>query len=205
MSMNLTTEGRHCARLLMALIALPLSMAACTASTSASVKSSAATAQAWKLALGTLRLEATLQAVDSNSAEQLLPLWQLMGELSTNSAAAPQELFAVVDEIQTTMTAEQVDAIDEMALSAHDFEDPAASADASSASASSGGGMPIKAVVGGGAPPDGGGSMPGGGDMPQGQNSGSATRGATTAAASGIYQQVISLLQRKLQGWARMT
>jgi len=183
----------------MVIAALPLSMAACTASASASLDSSA---QARELALGTLRLEGTSQAVDSQSAAQLLPLWQLMDELSTNSAAAPQEISAVVGQIRATMTTEQIGAIDDMQLSAADL---AGSTSAASSSASSSGDtarVPMEAVVGGGAPPGVGGGIPGDGGMPpgaSGQNSGSTIGSETSPAPAGVYRQVISLLQSKLQ------
>jgi hypothetical protein len=201
---KVTTRVQHFGRRLlvgMAIAALALSMAACTASSSASLDSSA---QARRLALGTLRLEGTPQAVDSQLAAQLLPLWQLMEELSANSAAAPQEISAVVDKIRSTMTTAQVGAIDDMTLSASDTADPTPGGDTSTASGSAGGGgMPMEAVVGGGGPPEGGGGIPGGGGMPPGRqagSSGSSSANATTTASSGVYEQVISLLRSKLQG-----
>jgi len=202
MLIRVTTRSQHVVRRLlvgMVIAALPLSMAACTASASASLDSSA---QARELALGTLRLEGTSQAVDSQSAAQLLPLWQLMDELSTNSAAAPQEISAVVGQIRATMTTEQIGAIDDMQLSAADL---AGSTSAASSSASSSGDtarVPMEAVVGGGAPPGVGGGIPGDGGMPpgaSGQNSGSTIGSETSPAPAGVYRQVISLLQSKLQ------
>ena len=68
-----------------------------------------------KLALGTLKLEGTPLAVDKATAAKLLPLWQLLLQLNTSSAAAPQEVTAVIDEIQATMTPAQSQAIDEHA------------------------------------------------------------------------------------------
>jgi hypothetical protein len=207
MLMNITARCRHGARLLLVGVATPallVSMAACTAADSASLSTSTATTRARKLALGTLRLEGTPQAVDSQSAAQLLPLWQLMDELSTNGAAAPQEISAVVDQIRATMTTGQVGAIDEMTLSTSDPAAPASSGDASSPSASTGGGgMPMDAVAGGGMPPDAGGGIPGGGGMPpdpQSQNPASTNSTATSTTSGGVFQQVISLLQSKLQG-----
>jgi hypothetical protein len=203
---NIATRARHLARRLFvgaAIAALLLSMAACTASSSASPGSSSATSQARRLALGTLRLEGTPQAVDSQSAAQLLPLWQLMAELSTSSAAAPQEIAAVVDQIQATMTAEQIGAIDDMALSAGDLTGPAAAASSSTSASGDAAGAPVDAVIGGGVPPAGGGGIPGGqGGVPPGppgQGSGSSSGSTTTTAASSIFEQVVSLLQSKVQ------
>ena len=204
MLMNVTPRGRHILRLILmgtAVAALSVSTAACGVSSSGSLDSSA---QARQLALGTLRLEGTPQAVDSQTAAQLLPLWRLMDELSTSSATAPQEVSAVVDQIRATMTTEQLGAIDDMTLSTGDLAEPAAGTASSGTSAfGDAARVPMEAVVGGGGPPDGGGGIPGGGDMPpgpQGQNSASTTSATTTAARSGVFQQVISLLQSKLQG-----
>jgi hypothetical protein len=206
MLMDVTIRARQSAgRLFLGatITALLLSMSACTASSSASAGSRAAKFQARRLALGTLRLEGTPEAVDPQSAAQLLPLWQLMDELNTNSAAAPQEILAVIQQIRATMTAAQVSAIDELTLSASESADSVSSVEASSTSASPGGNrMPMEVVVGGGMPPDGAGGIPGGEGMPprpQGQNAGPATSGTTTTAPSGVFQQVISLLQSKLQ------
>lgn len=46
-------------------------------------------APALELAAKTLRLEEIDQPIDAEMAAQLLPLWQLMDELSTNGSTAP--------------------------------------------------------------------------------------------------------------------
>jgi hypothetical protein len=73
-----------------------------------------------KLALGTIRLDGTAQAIDPDHAAQLLPLWQLLAQLNGSTSAAPQEITAVVDQIRATMSAEQVKAIDGMQLTSND-------------------------------------------------------------------------------------
>ncbi len=74
-----------------------------------------------KLALGTLKLEGTPQAVDSAMAAKLLPLWQLLHQLNTSTSAAPQEVTAVVDQIQATMNPDQVKAINSMQFTQADI------------------------------------------------------------------------------------
>lgn len=73
-----------------------------------------------KLALGTIKLEGTPEAVDASQAARLLPLWQLMAQLNKSTSTAPQEVTAVMDEIQAGMDPAQVKAIDEMQLTAAD-------------------------------------------------------------------------------------
>lgn len=73
-----------------------------------------------KLALGTIKLEGTAQAIDAKTAAKLIPLWQLMVQLHSSSSAAPQEVTAVLEEIQATMTPSQVNAIDGMSFTSAD-------------------------------------------------------------------------------------
>ncbi len=74
-----------------------------------------------KLAVGTLKLDGTPQAVDSAAAQKLLPLWQLMIQLNSSSTTAPQETAAVVDAIQQALTPARVSAINNMNLTAQDI------------------------------------------------------------------------------------
>jgi hypothetical protein len=74
-----------------------------------------------KLALGTLKLEGTSEAVDPTLAAKLLPLWQLLEQLNGSSSTAPQEVAAVLSQIQATMTAEQVGTISAMQLTSADM------------------------------------------------------------------------------------
>ncbi len=70
------------------------------------------------LALGTLLLEETENAVTPEQAAALLPLWQAIrgGGLQGNA-----ETEAVLKQIKAQMTAEQLSAIDAMALTAEDM------------------------------------------------------------------------------------
>ncbi len=69
-----------------------------------------------QLALGTLRLEETDQAVDEELAAELLPLWQALQSLSNSETTAEAELVAVINQIQDTMSPDQIQAIAEMQL-----------------------------------------------------------------------------------------
>jgi hypothetical protein len=74
-----------------------------------------------KLAIGTLKLENTDLAVASDQAAELLPLWQVINNLSSSDNAAQDEITAVTEQIQETMTPEQLNAIEDMGLSGQDI------------------------------------------------------------------------------------
>ncbi len=74
-----------------------------------------------KLAIGTLKLEGTDQAIASDQATDLLPLWQVLNSLSSSGSAAPEEITAVTEQIQETMTPEQIQAIDNMGITSQDI------------------------------------------------------------------------------------
>ena len=74
-----------------------------------------------KLAIGTLKLEGTDNAVTSDQAAELLPLWQVYSNLSSKDTAAPEEVTALTEQIQGTMTQAQLQAIDNMNLTGQDI------------------------------------------------------------------------------------
>lgn len=67
-----------------------------------------------KLPLGTLMLEQTAYAVTPAQAQELLPLWQMLGALQESATASQVEIDAILDQIQGAMTPEQLAAIEEM-------------------------------------------------------------------------------------------
>ena len=69
-----------------------------------------------QLVLGTLMLEDTELSVDSNQAAQLLPLWKAARSLGSSDTAAAEEVGAVYNQIQATMTPEQIAAIAAMQI-----------------------------------------------------------------------------------------
>ncbi|MFN2299055.1 MAG: hypothetical protein ACK2UB_09405 [Anaerolineales bacterium] len=74
-----------------------------------------------QLILGTLMLEDTEQAVDAEQAAELLPLWQMQKALAASDTASTEEKDALIDQIQETMTREQIRAIAEMQLTQQDL------------------------------------------------------------------------------------
>ena len=73
------------------------------------------------LAIGTLKLEETDQAVAPDQAADLLPLWQVLNSLTTSDTAAQEEIEAILEQIQETMTDEQMAAIEAMELTREDI------------------------------------------------------------------------------------
>jgi hypothetical protein len=74
-----------------------------------------------RLALGTLKLEGTNQALTADQAKTLLPLWKAVKSLSANSASSPIEVQALFDQIKENMTVDQTQAIDKLDLSAENL------------------------------------------------------------------------------------
>jgi hypothetical protein len=185
-------------------------LTACTtgsSNTSSSTTKTDSMAPALELALGTLKLEGTEQAVDSEAAAQLLPLWQLLDELDNNGSAAPAEFTAVTEQIQSTMTSAQIKAIDDMDLTQEDIAAASQSSGSTTAASStttsgaqvvsagadliSGGGAP-----GGGVSPEGGGPMPGG----NARESAASSKTASSTIQPTLIEQVIRLLENRVQG-----
>jgi hypothetical protein len=142
--------------------------------------------------------------VDAESAAHLLPLWQLLQGLSTSGSASPEEITAVVEEIQLNMTSSQLSAIGTMQLASGWTAGPAQSSKSSATTTSSSAAQvaagadtaQIMGDMGAGAPPDGG-----GGPMPSdaGQSTSSSSSKSSTTAAPAAIKQVIQLLQSKVQ------
>lgn len=70
-----------------------------------------------QLIVGTMQLEGTEHAVTAEQAEDLLPLWKAYRGLVTSDTAAQAEVQALLNQIQSTMTSDQLDAIQAMQVS----------------------------------------------------------------------------------------
>ena len=73
-----------------------------------------------KLVVGSFKLEETDLAITSEQAVALLPVWQVYQEVSTSDTAAQAEIDALIEQIQETLTTEQMDAINAMNLTQQD-------------------------------------------------------------------------------------
>jgi hypothetical protein len=74
-----------------------------------------------KLAIGTLKLEGTPQAITKDQAAALLPLWQALKSLSTSNNTAEEEIKALYTQIEESMTPEQVKAIQALTWTEEDM------------------------------------------------------------------------------------
>jgi hypothetical protein len=176
-----------------------------------------------KLALGTFKLEDTAYPVDAAQAANLLPLWKAVRSLSSSETTAPEELNAVYKQIQDTLTAEQLAAIDGMNLSFQDMasigqefglnlgtgqfgnQDPSARATAQAARASgqAGGGTfggPGGGAGPGGGPPTDGGFQGGQGISPEARQTAIASRGGTAGASIGLNSALLDAVIQFLEG-----
>lgn len=149
-----------------------------------------------KLALGTIKLEGTPQAVGASEAAKLLPLWQLMAQLNGSSSTAPQEVTAVLNQIEADMDPAQVKAIGGMQLTAADvfasFQQGGIGSAASGGSSLSGSTTNRSGQRGGGAVFFGGGGFPGGGGGFGASRTGTTANGANTAASAAQAAQQLS-------------
>ena len=69
-----------------------------------------------QLALGTLKLDGTANAITAEQAKSLLPLWQAIVALSGTTTTAEEELTAVQNQIVAALTPAQLQAIGAMQL-----------------------------------------------------------------------------------------
>ena len=167
-----------------------LSLAACSASPSSSANpgstnqngSTGELPATTQIALGTLKLDGTDNAVTAEQAAELLPLWETLRDLSTSDTAAQQEIQALDTQIQETMTDQQKQAITSMNLTRQDmfavlqtqgtgFGNGQQSNNSQNGNSSGNGNRNFTFGQGAGGPPPDGGGFPGGqGFGGQGQN-----------------------------------
>src|SRR5512139_1977641 len=74
-----------------------------------------------QVALGTIKLDGTENAITADQARELLPLWETLQQLEASDTAATQEKEALVSQIQETMTSKQMQAISALGLSRKDM------------------------------------------------------------------------------------
>ena len=105
------------------LVALIVTLVACSkkAATTTTTSSTASLSPEAELVVGTFKLEGTDQAVTAQQAKQMLPLWQTLQTLTSSSTAATEEINALIDQIKSTMTTQQVDKITSMKLTQQDM------------------------------------------------------------------------------------
>jgi hypothetical protein len=178
-----------------------------------------------RLAVGTLALEDTDNAVTPEQAANLLLLWKVAYNLSTADDAKPEDLEVAFEQIQDAMTAGQIEAIESLELTRDNLVDlaeklgidlpedsfPTLSADQQATMQASGqGGMPpAGATPGAGGPGSGGqdGGFPGGmgtppaggGQNPPGDGNPMGRPGGPNGIEDVLYQAIIEFLESKIQ------
>jgi hypothetical protein len=197
------------------IISLVAALAACGSAQSAtSAKSTATTlTQEGQLLVGTFKLENTSLAITSAQASSLLPLWETLQSLASSNTAASQEVDAVVSQIQSSMTAQQVSSITAMKLTRQDLAATAIDTGTAATTAGSAGTvktsaaqLPAGAAAGGNPPSDAGGGMPGATDVQSASQAQTGTTQAVSTPSTGTTEQVsaamikalVALLQKKI-------
>jgi hypothetical protein len=175
-----------------------------------------------KMAVGVFKLDGSANDLSAEQAQQMLVLWQAYVQLTDSDTTATQEKEAVVSQIQSTLTSEQLAAIEALNLRARDVNDlmqekglsANASTDKTTTTSSTsnrggmgggpgGGGMPGGGMPGGGMADGGmGGQMPGAnatpgadGQMPAGGPGGGGY--VDEASTQAIIEALIKMLQQK--------
>jgi hypothetical protein len=69
-----------------------------------------------QILIGIFRMEGAPNAITAQQAAELLPLWQAHKDLTTSGSAAQEEIDALNNQIQSAMTPEQMQAIQDMQL-----------------------------------------------------------------------------------------
>jgi len=198
---------------------LVLALTACsgTPTTQASATASTELSLEGDLLVGTFKLEDTSLAVTADQADSLLPLWETLESLASSNTAASQEVDAVVSQIKSTMSPEQIAKISAMKLTQQDLQataiDTGTAASTTSSSGTSGtaktSATQLQAgnMQGGGNPPsDMGGGMGGANEVQAiSQAQGSITQAvASTSSASAsqvsvaMLKALVALLQKKM-------
>lgn len=75
-----------------------------------------------QLAIGTMKLDGTAQAVTPDQAKTLLPLYQALRGTNTSGGGSQEEISALLTQIEAAMTAEQLSAISGMKLTFTDMQ-----------------------------------------------------------------------------------
>ena len=113
-------------KLILPLIMLAVLLSACGASKTSSPAGNGNDPAARTLppltqvAIGIFKLEGTDQAVTAKQASDLLPLWQVYSTLNQSDTAAQAEVDALVQQIQDSMTSDQMKAIQGLKLTQKD-------------------------------------------------------------------------------------
>jgi hypothetical protein len=140
-----------------------------------------------KLGVGILKLEETSLAVTADQATTLLPLWKAIKSLGADQNASQAEVQALYQQVEESLTSEQVQAIEQLTWTQDDLntmmQQYGAQAAQSSTSTSKSTSSTSAASAAQGQPPDAGAMAGGGpGGMPGGDMTGAMPVDAQTGA-----------------------
>jgi hypothetical protein len=151
-----------------------------------------------KLGVGLLSLQGTAQAVTAEQASTLLPLWKALQSLSKDSNTSNAEITALYQQINETLTSEQIQAIGLVKVSDYELtalktqygiKSPSAAAGSSKTASTTSteappqGSMDANAMTGGAMPAGTGGDM-GGSDISMTSGQTGATQSKTEPSSS---------------------
>lgn len=113
-------------KLIPVLVTLIVALSACGSATNATEQTASASLDGslpiqMEILVGTLKLDGTDQEVTPQQAAELLPLWQVYKDLSSSDTASQEEIDGLSQQIQDTMTSEQMTAISDMHLTRQDM------------------------------------------------------------------------------------
>lgn len=162
-----------------------------------------------QLAIGTLMLEETENAVTVQQAGELLPNWQMLQALQRSGTAAQAELDAVLNQIQGAMTKEQLKAIKEMQLTPTSLMELAQERGFGGGFSGNAGGTggfrpPEGFAPGGGGGPGGGfgpgGAFGGGANLDSEQQQAALAERTDRLAGSAMTGMLVSMLEARAEG-----
>lgn len=160
-----------------------------------------------QLAIGTLMLEETENAVTVEQAGELLPYWQMLQALQSSGTAAQAELDAVLNQIQEALTSAQLTAIKEMQLTPDSMMELAQERGLGAGMGNAGGGggfrPPAGMAPGAGGGPGGGfghGFSIGGDNLSPEEQQAALEERITTMAGTAMTRVLISLLEARAEG-----
>ena len=129
--------------ILSTLIIFAIALTACSSLTNGTSATSTQTGDELpietQLVVGTLDLNGTEQDVTAEQAQELIVLWQVYNEISQSDTAAQEEVDGLIDQIQESMTTEQIQAITNMQLTQQDVYTAEQGLEIASSSSSSSG------------------------------------------------------------------
>ncbi len=165
------------------IVSLVLVLTACGSTQSSNAVATASTALSMEgqLLVGTIKLESTTLAVTSDQADELLPLWETLQSLASSGTAASEEINAVVDQIESTMSPQQISSITAMNLTQQDLAAAIVDTGASSTTSST-----VKTTNASSVQSQAGAGGPGGGNPPS--DMGDDISAVTGAQSSGQIQ-----------------